>query len=98
MKGIEDLNLSDTNIINRTRNCVTYFTVTPVLIENTIIGEFEKELLYNYDPIAYNIMVHKQPLIFELFLAVYFRPYDYYVIHLDAKVCYMHITSSNIYS
>ena len=36
--------------------------------------------------IAFNIMVHSQPGILELFLALYFRPDNHYVFHLDYKV------------
>ena len=63
-----------------------YFNVTPALLGNPLFMEFENKLLQGYSPIAYNIMVHHQPVIFEVFLAAYFRPYDYYVVHLDAKV------------
>ena len=58
----------------------------PVLSENPTLSSFESNIPNDYGAIAYNMMIHNQPAIFELFLALYFRPIDFYAIHLDAKV------------
>lgn len=57
-----------------------------MLSDNPTLTNFENIYLHDHDGIAFNIMVHEQPEIFELFLALYFRPNNFYAIHLDAKV------------
>ena len=87
--------ISQAAILQRTKNCSTYFNTMPVLSENPTLMAFEKYILYKYDAIAFNIMVHDQPAIFELFLALYFRPNDFYAIHLDAKVIFYKSVDAN---
>lgn len=78
---------SEEAILNRTRDCTYYYDIVPALFDNTDIIEFEGELMKDFGTsIAFNIMVHSQPGIFEFFLALYFRPDNHYVIHLDKKV------------
>ena len=91
--------LSDTSILLRTKNCPSYFNMMPVLSENPTLVKFEniyvdRNNFIGHEAIAFNIMVHEQPAIFELFLALYFRPNNFYSIHLDAKVRSIYI---NIY-
>ena len=90
-----DFALTEAAILERTENCSSYFENMPVLTSFPLFSVFENQLLFpkpNYEDsstptmMGYNIMVHSQPAIFEIFLAVYYRPYDYYVIHLDKKV------------
>ena len=84
---MEDWEFTDEAILDRTKNCSVYFHHIPALFEIRNVIEIEKNILRNVNgSIGYNIMVHLQPGIFEFFLALYFRPYDHYVIHLDAKV------------
>ena len=74
-------------ILNRTHNCTNYFNIIPALFDNSDVIEFEDEQMKDIETsIAFNIMVHSQPGIFEFFLALYFRPDNHYVIHLDKKV------------
>ena len=90
-----DFTLTEAAILERTENCSSYFENMPVLTALPVLTDLENQLLFpqpNYQDsstprmMGYNIMVHSQPAIFEIFLAVYYRPYDYYAIHLDKKV------------
>ena len=90
-----DFALTEAAILERTENCSSYFENMPVLTALPVLTDLENQLLFpkpNHQDsstprmMGYNIMVHSQPAIFEIFLAVYYRPYDYYVIHLDKKV------------
>ena len=84
---MEYWDFSEEAILKRTQNCSAYFYVIPAIFQNPDIYEFERDVLSDdVDAIAYNILVHSQPGIVELFLALYFRPSDHYVFHLDAKV------------
>ena len=84
---MEDWDLSEENVLRRTQKCSVYFRFIPALFENVDVKEFEKDALKDISgSVAFNIMVHSQPGILEIFLALYFRPDDHYVIHLDAKV------------
>ena len=84
---MENWNNSEEAILRRTRNCSTYFDVIPSLCKNKKVQLFESVQMNNIKTaMAFNIMVHTQPGIFELFLALYFRPDDHFVIHLDEKV------------
>ena len=85
--NMENWNVSEEAILKRTRNCSTYFDVIPSMCKNKKVKLFESVQLNNIKTaMAFNIMVHSQPGIFELFLALYFRPDDHFVIHLDEKV------------
>ena len=87
IRNMENWNSSYEAILNRTRNCTEYFNTIPALFENIDSKAFEEDVLkYVTDSIAFNIMVHSQPGIMELFFALYFRPDNHYVIHLDKKV------------
>ena len=86
---LENWDFSEQAILERTQNCSSYFYVIPALFKNPDLYKFERDALNDDDEaIAYNIMVHSQPGIVEVFLALYFRPNDHYVFHLDAKVEY----------
>ena len=37
-------------------------------------------------PMAFSFALHQHLTIFEMFLSLYFRPEDFYCIHLDSKV------------
>ena len=95
LENSADFALTEAAILQRTENCSSYFENMPVLTALPVLTDLENQLLFpkpNYQDsstptmMGYNIMVHSQPAIFEIFLAVYYRPYDYYVIHLDKKV------------
>ena len=78
---------SEEAILRRTHNCTNYFNIIPALFDNSDVIEFEDEQMKDIETsIAFTIMVHSQPGIFEFFLALYFRPDNHYVIHLDKKV------------
>lgn len=90
-----DFALTEAAILERTENCSNYLDNMPVLTALPVLTDLENQLLFRQPKhkdastpmmMGYNIMVHSQPAIFEIFLAVYYRPYDYYVIHLDQKV------------
>ena len=86
-KNVKYWDTSEDAILMRTRNCLAYFDLIPALFENNDIQEFEEAFLKDMNTsIAFNIMVHSQPGILELFLALYFRPDNHYVFHLDKKV------------
>ena len=38
-------NISDEGVLDRTKNCPVYFKVTPALLGNPVLIEFENELL-----------------------------------------------------
>ena len=72
-------------IIERTSNCETYFQSVPVFAMNQDIFAYEKETLDSSIRLAFSHMLHNQVAIYEAFLAMYFRPYNYYCIHIDRK-------------
>jgi len=83
---LENWDFSDQAILERTQNCSAYFYIIPALFRNPDLYEFERDTFNDgVEAIAYNIMVHSQPGIAEVFLALFFRPNDHYVFHLDAK-------------
>jgi len=73
-------------------------SVIPALFENVDIKEYEGAIMNDISTsIAFNIMVHSHPGILELFLALYFRPDNHHVFHLDKKATNkMRKTFSNI--
>ena len=86
-KNIKNWNVSEEAILKRTQNCSTYFNAIPSLCNNKNVILFESAQMNEIKTaMAFNIMVHLHPGIFELFLALYFRPNDHFVIHLDKKV------------
>ncbi len=70
--------LSESSIMNRTRNCDRYFHDLGLFIDGA-----ERE--ENDFPMAFAISVHSQIGILELFLAAFFHPKDSYCIHVDRK-------------
>ena len=91
-ENMENWNVSEEAILRRTENCSTYFDVIPAMYRNIDVKLFENVQMHNIKTaLAFNIMVHSQPGILELFLALYFRPYDHFVIHLDKKVMMIRI-------
>ena len=86
-KNVKYWDTSEDAILMRTRNCLVYFDLIPALFENIDIQMYEEAFMKDINTsIAFNIMVHSQPGILELFLALYFRPDNHYVFHLDKKV------------
>ena len=86
-ENLEHWDVADEAALKRTQNCSDYFNVVPVLFQNVEVKEYEEAVMEDIkSSIAFNIMVHSQAAMFELFLALYFRPHDHYVIHLDKKV------------
>ena len=86
-KKIKDWDASEDAILKRTQNCSHYFSVIPALFENIDIKEYEGAIMREISTsIAFNIMVHSYPGIIELFLALYFRPDNHHVFHLDKTV------------
>ena len=89
---MEHWNSSYEAISKRTLNCTEYFHTIPALFQNVDVTTFEEDALKDIlhkggnNSIGFNIMVHSQPGIIEIFLALYFRPDNHYVIHLDKKV------------
>ena len=64
----------DEQVISRTKNCESYFThFVPVPLNDSGI------------PLAFSHLVHTQAAILEVFLSLYFRPNNYYCIHIDKK-------------
>ena len=71
--------LSTQAIIDRTRNCHTYFLNFPQ------IGHKYDSLMEKEFPIAFAISLHKDVGILETFLMMSFRQTDSYCFHIDAK-------------
>ncbi len=86
--------LSADKVIERTRNCSHYFsTMQPTLFLSELY-EYNVKDCTNPDSdmyrqkfsVAFAHMVHDEPGIFELFMLLYFRPYNSHCVHIDAKV------------
>ena len=72
-------------IVARTANCDKYFQYVPAAFQNTQITKYEKIHLKSDVRLAFSHMLHNQVAIYEAFLAMYFRPYNYYCLHIDRK-------------
>ena len=86
--GKEDkLWFTEEEIIKRATNCKDYFSkYLPVFSMNSKILEFEKRSSNSkVTKFAFSHMLHHQVAIYEAFLAMYFRPYNFYCIHVDLK-------------
>ena len=73
----------DQRVISRTSDCEKYFE------QFVPVPGVEKEYLFreniSYAPLAFSHLVHTQSAILEVFLAMYFRPNNFYCIHVDKK-------------
>ena len=75
---------NEKQIISRAKNCDTYFkTFSPIMFDGTI-KDFEKTTLKPFN-LAFVHNVKKDVAIYEAFLSIYFRPNNFYCIHLDKK-------------
>ena len=72
-------------IVTRTANCDKYFQSVPAAFQDTQITKYEKIHLKSDVRLAFSHMLHNQVAIYEAFLAMYFRPYNYYCLHIDRK-------------
>ena len=72
-------------IIKRTKDCKKYFDNYPVLYFNRIIEKYEKKTLKPAYSLAFSHLLHKEIAIYEAFLSIYFRPNDFYCIHVDKE-------------
>ena len=72
-------------ILQRTENCDEYFTNVPVFALNKDIIKYEQDNLKPQFSLAFSHMLHTQLAIYEVFLAMYFRPNNFYCIHVDYK-------------
>ena len=72
-------------IIKRTKDCKKYFANYPVLYFNRIIEKYEKKTLKPAYSLAFSHLLHKEIAIYEAFLSIYFRPNDFYCIHVDKE-------------
>ena len=82
-----DQDWSDENIIlKRAENCENYYDNVPVFSFNhEIVQKEKKEFGDRATPLAFSHMLHHQVSIYEVFLAMYFRPINFYCIHVDVK-------------
>ena len=71
---------SDLEIIRRTAEPNSYFRVIPTEGLRKILPE-EKDF-----PIAFVHLIHDDVGIFEMFLAVMYRPQNFHCVHIDSKV------------
>ena len=70
----------DRSVIARTSDCDKYFKESvPVL------GVHEEHENTSNAPLAFSHLVHSQSAILEVFLSIYFRPNNFYCIHVDKK-------------
>ena len=72
-------------IVARTVNCDRYFHSVPAAFQDAQITKYEMIHLKNDVRLAFSHMLHNQVAIYEAFLAMYFRPYNYYCLHIDRK-------------
>ena len=72
-------------IIERTKDCSKYFQVYPVLYSDKVIRTYEESNLKPTYSLAFSHLVHNQLAIYEAFLSMYFRPNDFYCIHVDIE-------------
>ena len=72
-------------IIERTKDCSKYFEVYPVLYFSEVLKNYEKLNLKSASSIAFSHLLHKEIAIYEAFLSVYFRPNNFYCIHIDKE-------------
>lgn len=88
--------LSDGQIIQRTKDCSKYFDILQPT--HFLYGDYKNDRMFAKDPsdpesmyrsnfsIAFAHLVHNEPGIFELFMLLYFRPYNSHCLHIDPKV------------
>ena len=72
--------LSEDSILERTLDSKTYFDIIPCEGLKPIQHE-EKAF-----PLAFVHLIHSEVGIFEMFLAVMYRPEDFHCVQVDAKV------------
>ena len=77
----------ENQIYERTQNCDTYFDMLEAsfMMNKSIISKHEENNLNNKINLAFTHMLHHQVAIYEIFLALYFRPNNFYCIHVDVK-------------
>ena len=73
----------DRGVISRTSDCEKYFK------QFVPVQGVDEEYLFHENissaPLAFSHLVHTQSAILEVFLAMYFRPNNFYCIHVDRK-------------
>ena len=72
--------LSEEQILRRTQDCGTYFSQFPVLDHLKPEAEAASEM-----PLALSHLIHHEVGIFEVFMALFFRPHNMHCIHIDKK-------------
>ena len=65
--------------------CLGQFNRVPSFHTSPDLMNYERKYLKEH-PVGFAIIAHKDITILETFFAMYFRPWDFYVIHLDKKV------------
>ena len=82
--------LNDSHVFDRFSNCDKYFTImlqtSGYSTINEMVAEFERRDLHPNFTIAFSHAVHHQAGIFELFMALFYRPKNLHCIHVDIKV------------
>ncbi len=80
-------------VIERTSNCSNYFSlleeikfIHSELLDVTTASDPNSEMYNRNFSIAFAHTVHHEPIIFELFMLLYFRPHNSHCLHIDAKV------------
>ena len=81
------------SIDKRTKNCIEYFSTFPTLLVHDDLLNSENRAISDNFPLAFSHMLHKDTAIFEIFLALYFRPNNFHCIHVDKKATYLVIQS-----
>ena len=76
----------ESKILERTEDCEKYFENVPIFGMNKEIIRYEDQVLkFKNISLAFSHMLHQQVAIYEVFLAMYFRPNNFYCIHVDVK-------------
>ena len=74
-----------TSIDERTKNCKEYFDNFPAIVMHDEILSYESKTIEEPFPLAFSHMLHNDVAIFEIFLALYFRPNNFHCVHVDYK-------------
>ena len=74
------------SLSHRTANCKTYFDTFPSMVTvDSILKQEKAKLIEEPFSLAFSHMLHKDVSIFEIFLALYFRPNNFHCVHVDYK-------------
>ena len=74
-----------TSMDERTKNCKEYFDNFPAIVMHDEILNYENKTIKEPFSLAFSHMLHNDVAIFEIFLALFFRPNNFHCVHVDYK-------------